>query len=88
MTDKQQPGKWQFLYADGQLIGPVEIRTTVYVYPYIELENLTGLHPSASRPSTTCLPPSKPSCLRPNDSNSEKAERPLATYSRFWKASG
>jgi len=44
MTDKQQPGKWQFLYADGQLIGPVEIRTTVYVYPYIELENLTGLH--------------------------------------------
>jgi hypothetical protein len=44
MIDKQQPGKWPFLYVDGKLIGPVNIGATVRVYPHVGLENLAGLH--------------------------------------------
>jgi hypothetical protein len=35
---------FQFLYMDGNLVGPVKIGETVRVYPDVELEDLSGLH--------------------------------------------
>ena len=39
-----QPGAWQFLYVDGQLVGPVKTGETVRVYPDVDLADLSGLH--------------------------------------------
>ena len=35
---------FQFLYVDGDLIGPVKIGEIVRVYPDVDLANLSGLH--------------------------------------------
>src|SRR4051812_2123270 len=43
MKEKQPRGNWQFLYADGRLIGPVETLATVHLYPFVGLENFAGL---------------------------------------------
>jgi hypothetical protein len=39
-----QPGAWQFLYVDGQLVGPVKTGETVRVYPDLDLADLSDLH--------------------------------------------
>jgi hypothetical protein len=39
-----QPSAFQFLYVDGNLVGPVKTGETVRVYPDMDLENLAGLH--------------------------------------------
>jgi hypothetical protein len=39
-----QPSAFQFLYVDGNLVGPVKTGETVRVYPDMDLANLAGLH--------------------------------------------
>ena len=39
-----QPSAFQFLYVDGNLVGPVKIGETVRVYPDVDLADLSGLH--------------------------------------------
>src|SRR3954471_14525693 len=39
-----QSSVFQFLYVDGDLVGPVKIGETVGVYPDVDLANLSGLH--------------------------------------------
>jgi len=39
-----QPSAFQFLYVDGDLVGPVKTGETVRVYPDMDLANLAGLH--------------------------------------------
>jgi hypothetical protein len=39
-----QSSVFQFLYVDGDLVGPVKIGETVTVYPDVDLADLSGLH--------------------------------------------
>jgi hypothetical protein len=39
-----QSSAFQFLYVDGNLVGPVKTGETVRVYPDVDLADLSGLH--------------------------------------------